>query len=349
METRVYDAEMNFIGVSENQTSFIWTRRYFEPGEFIITLPLTKENMNIYQMGRLVSVKGAKEAGVIENIEMRENATERTLTASGRFLSSYMDRRLIRPRINFSGFTEVAMRTVLSNAVPIPKVELGELQGFTETVRFQATYRNLLEYEEKLGLSAGIGFRFRPDFEAGKIYFECYKGLDKTRHQTDRAFVEFSDKFDNLNEAYRRVNDQLLKNVGYVGGEGEGTERVFVVVGNDSLTGLARREVYIDARDLTSEDLTSAEYVEVLRRRGEDKLAEDVFSDSFECSTIAVGNYTYRKDYDLGDIVTVRKTDWNVSVDLRITELSEVYEQGVAVVAPTFGTPLPTKIDWEEY
>lgn len=349
MELRVYDAEMNFLGVSENQKSLIWTRRYFESGEFQAVLPLTDENIRLYQMGRLVSYKGADEAGVIENVEMRENSTEHTITASGRFLTSYMDRRLIRPRLNFSGLTEVAMRKILTDAVPLPRVELGELKGYTETIRFQATYRNLLEYETKLAISAGIGFRFRPDFENGVIYFELYKGLDRTRHQSDRAFVEFSDKFDNLNEVFRRTNDQLYKNVGYVGGEGEGTERVFVTVGDDSLTGLERREVYIDARDLTSDDLTQQEYYDVLRRRGEDKLAEDIFSDSFECITTVGGNYAYKKDYDLGDIVTVRKTNWNVSLDLRITELSEVYERGIATVTPTLGTALPTKIDWEDY
>ena len=222
MELRIYDADLNFLGITENQTSFIWTRRYFESGEFQAHLPLTSQNTELFKMGRLVSFKGANEAGVIENLELRDNATEQSITASGRFLTSYMDRRLIRPRINFSGLTEVAMRKILTDAVPIPRVQLGALQGFTDTIRFQATYRNLLEYEGKLALSAGIGFRFRPDFESGVIYFELYKGLDRTRSQSDRAFVEFSDKFDNLNEVFRRTNDQLLKNVGYVGGEGEG-------------------------------------------------------------------------------------------------------------------------------
>ena len=256
MELRVYDSNLDFVGLSEDQTSLIWTRKYYEPGDFKATLPLTQRNYDLYKMERLVSFIGAREAGVIEDIDIHETAAGMTLTASGRFLSSYMDRRLIRPTVNFNGFTEVAMMSLLAGAYPLPKVELGGLNGFTESVRFQATYRNLLDYEIKLSKSSGIGFRFRPDFDEKKIYFETYKGLDRTRYQAERAFVEFSDKFDNLNSATWRQNSTLLRNVGYVGGQGEGEDRVFVTIGNDSLSGLERREVFIDARDLSPEEIS---------------------------------------------------------------------------------------------
>lgn len=348
MEFRIYDAGLNLLGITENQRSITWTRRYFSTGEFEIHLPLTDDNVRLYQLGNVVTYRGANEAGVIEDLQMRETNLEREIAARGRFLTSYMDRRLIRPTVNFSGYTEVAMRKLLTDAVAIPLVELGTLQGYTDTVEFQATYKNLLDYEEKLSLASNIGFKFKPDFTAKKIYFETYRGLDRSRNQTDRAFVEFSDKFDNLNEVVYRGNDQLLKTVGYVGGEGEGSARTYVIVGDDTLTGLARREVFIDAKDIRSDDITQAQYLASLRERGIQRLNECIISDSFECETIPTGNYEYHTDYDLGDIVTVRKTDWNMSVDLRITEITEVYEYGNAKVVPTLGSPLPTKIDWED-
>lgn len=348
MEVRVYDATLNFKGISENQTSFIWTRRYFESGEFRIYLPLTDDNLKLYKLGNLVTYRGANEAGVIEDLTLRNTSTERVIIAEGRFLTSYMDRRLVRPTLNFSGKVEVAMRKMLTDAVPIPLVELGELNGFEETIEFQATYRNLLTMEEKLSKGANIGFRFRPDFTEKKIYFETYKGLDKSRSQRDRAFVEFSDMFDNLNSVENRQNDQLLKNVGYVGGEGEGSARTYIIVGDDSLTGLERREVYIDAKDISSDDITQAEYLAALRTRGLEKMEEHVFSNSYECATIPSGNFKYKKDYDLGDIVTIKKSDWGLNTAQRITEIQEVYEHGSATIVPTFGSPLPTKINMEE-
>lgn len=348
MEVRVYDATLNFKGISENQTSFIWTRRYFESGEFRIYLPLTDDNLKLYKLGNLVTYRGANEAGVIEDLTLRNTSTERVIIADGRFLTSYMDRRLVRPTLNFSGKVEVAMRKMLTDAVPIPLVELGELNGFEETIEFQATYRNLLTMEEKLSKGANIGFRFRPDFTEKKIYFETYKGLDKSRSQRDRAFVEFSDMFDNLKSVENRQNNQLLKTVGYVGGEGEGSARTYVIVGDDTVTGLNRREVFIDAKDISSEDITMAEYLAALRTRGLEKMEEHMFSNSYECETIPSGNFEYKKDYDLGDIVTIKKSDWGLNTVQRITEIQEVYEHGSATIVPTFGSPLPTKINMEE-
>lgn len=394
MQLRIYDAEFNFLGITENQTSVIWTRRYYESGEFSVVLPITDDNIRLYQIGNIVAKRDSIEAGVIEDLQIHESFDSHTITASGRFLSSYMDRRLIRPRYTFDGLVEVAMRTILDNAVAIPLVELGELQGFTDTVTFQATYKNLLAYETKLAKSAGLGFRFRPDFENKKIVFEIYKGLDRSRNQTDRAFVEFSDRFDNLENAEARLNDQLYKNVGYVGGQGEGLERVFVQVGDDTLTGLARRELFIDAKDIQEEDVGNkpeaddymenhtakdgdgntityttfnknqfnadvrqweqdkasarADYLDELETRGYQKLDECLFSNSIECGIIPIGNFEYKRDYDLGDIVTVKKNNWNYENVARITEISEVYEHEIMTVVPTLGDALPEVVDWED-
>ena len=158
MQLRIYDDELNFLGITENQTSVIWTRKYYESGTFSVVLPITDDNIRLYQIGNIVAKRDSIEAGVIEDLQIHESFDEHSITASGRFLSSYMDRRLIRPRHTFTGLVEVAMRTILDNAEEIPLVELGELQGFTDTVKFQATYKNLLAYETKLAKAAALGF-----------------------------------------------------------------------------------------------------------------------------------------------------------------------------------------------
>lgn len=349
MQLRIYDAELKFLGITENQTSVIWTRKYFEPGEFQVELPITDDNLSLFQLGNIVSKRDSIEAGVIEDLRLHESISAKVIIASGRFLSSYMDRRLIRPKYNFSGRIEVAMRTILDNAADIPLVELGELQGFTEEITFQATYKNLLSYQTKLAKAGGMGYRFRPDFTTKKIYFEVYKGLDRTREQSDRAFVEFSDRFDNMNDIDARFNDKLYKNVGYVGGQGEGDDRIYVTVGDDASTGLERREVFISATDITrDEGMSEVTYRQKLAERGNEKLKECVFSNAVECVTIPMGNFEYKRDYDLGDIVTVRKTNWNYENQQRITEISEVYEHGIAQIVPVLGTAIPEKIEWED-
>lgn len=348
MEVRFYNAEMNFIGLMENQKSLVWTRRFYEPGRIRIYAPLTDDNLRLTRKGNIAWMRGCDEAAVIEDRIIKDTPEESQIEASGRFLSSYMDRRLIRPKVSFSGLTEVAMRKLLTDAVAIPKVELGTLNGFTETVSFQATYKNLMEYESKLARTSNIGYRFRPDFNEKKIYFETYKGTDRTLSQGVNNRVIFSERYDNLNEMEYRENDQLLKTTVYVGGAGTGSDRTFISFGEDA-TGLERRELFVDARDLTQEEGVSlAEYREKLRQRGLEKLAEYQESQTISCVTDASANFVYKVNYNLGDIVTVRKKDWGITVDLRITEIEEVYENGGMEVHPVFGSPLPEAIDWRD-
>ena len=349
MEIRVYDSDFNLKKIVENYISLLWHRCYNDVGDFKITAPATPDNVNHLTMGSVVWVSGKKEAGVIESRQITESPTENQIVVEGRFLESYMDRRLIRPTVNFSGLTEVGMRQILSGAVAIPMVQLGTLQGFTDTIKFQATYKNLLSYEEKLAKSANMGFRFRPDFVNKAIYFEVYKGLDRSIEQSDRARVIFSEEYVNLESAEYSENSQLYKTVCYVGGEGEGSARTFVTVGDDTLTGLARREVFYDATDITSEDLTQSEYEDKLKQRGQSKLDdEDIMAQSFSCKTVPNGNFKYSIHYDVGDIVTINKSKWGISQSERITEITEVYEHGEPTIEPVFGTTLPTAIDWEE-
>ena len=72
MEIRVYNSDLYRIGQIENQISLIWTRKFFEAGNFEIHAPITPKNLDLLQAGNIVSIKGAKEAGVIEDIEKEE-------------------------------------------------------------------------------------------------------------------------------------------------------------------------------------------------------------------------------------------------------------------------------------
>lgn len=349
MEVRFYNSDMNFIGLMENQQSMVWRRKFYEPGEVRLFCPLTADNLKLTRKGNLVWKRGANEAAVIEDRTIMDTPEESHIEVEGRFISSYMDRRLIRPTVSFNGYVEVAMRQLLSGIeYSIPRVVLGTLNGFTETVTFQATYKNLMEYETKLAKCSDIGYRFRPDFNEKKIFFETYKGTNRTMSQGVNNRVIFSEMYDNLNEMTYRENDKLLKNAVYVGGDGQGANRVFVNFGN--ATGLARRELFVDARDIRQEEgMTLAQYKEKLMQRGREKLTSYQESTTITCVTDANANFVYGVNYDLGDIVTVKKKGWGITVDLRITEIEEVYEKGKMEIYPVFGDPLPQSIDWRDY
>ena len=85
-----------------------------------------------------------------------------------------------------------------------------------------------------------------------------------------------------------------------------------------------------------------------LLQRAQETLNASIVAETLECETEAAINFAYKEDYELGDVVTVRKKKWNLYMNQRITELSEVYEYGGMTVVPTFGDPLPEKIKWDE-
>lgn len=346
MELRIYDRYMNFKGVVEDIQSLIWIRRYFSAGEFELHTSLTERNLHLLSPGNLVYIRGAKEAGVIEDILNSEGGETRELVRKGRFLEAYMDRRLVKNTINFQGKIEDAMRKLLQSATPIPRVELGTLKSYQETVRFQVTMKNLLTYEEKLARSGGMGFRFIPDFRNKKILFDIYKGENRGYGQRERRRVVFSERYDNLNQAQYTYNDQVLRTKAIVGGAGEGSSRIYVEVGGGE--GLDLREIFVDAKDIQKEEMSDAEYKEALKQRGYEALEENKISETIDCEVGADVNFKYKEDYDLGDIVSVQKKEWGIKIDQRITEIQEVYENGALRIVPTIGNPLSESVSWEE-
>ena len=346
MEIRIYGKDLKRKGEIDNATSLIWTRKFFEPGDFELHAPITEKTLSLLEKGNIVSMKGANEAGSIEDIEKEESNIKNEVTVKGRFLNAYMDRRTIKTVFNYTGKTEEAIRAIYNACVPLPNLEISDPVGYDPTISFQVSYKSLNETEIKLSKAGLIGIRFRPDFLNHKIIFETYQGADHSTSQHDRKRVTFSEGYNNISNAVYKYNDQTLKTCAIVGGEGEGTARKIVTVGGGE--GLDLRETFVDARDVSSDGLTDAEYEAALKQKGTDALNSMIVSESLNCETEPDINFTYKKDYDLGDIVTIKKKKWGLFMDQRITECQEVYEHGAGVVVPTLGSPLPESIDWSD-
>ena len=96
-----------------------------------------------------------------------------------------------------------------------------------------------------------------------QFVFKLYAGADRTYAQTENPYVVFSPKFENIANSNYLESKKEYKNVALVAGEGEGAERKTTSVGEGS--GLERRELFVDARDIstTTEDnvtLSDEEY-----------------------------------------------------------------------------------------
>lgn len=121
------------------------------------------------------------------------------------------------------------------------------------------------------------------------------------------------------------------KNVALVGGEGEGLERKLRSVG--TVSGLDRREVFVDASSAKDEgDLV--DYFDALINEGKAKLSEMTATAKFEAE-IDNNFYSYKDDYDLGDIVTI-KNKYGVTINARIIEIIETWDNSGYTIEPVF-------------
>lgn len=116
-------------------------------------------------------------------------------------------------------------------------------------------------------------------------------------------------------------------------------------------TGLSRRELFIDARDLQSDSdpdnpLTAEEYAALLVNRGRQKLAENQLVRSFAAEVRTYNpTYPYGEDFLLGDTITVADERLGITVDAVVTGAERsVSKQGESLTL-TLGYGQPTIFD----
>jgi hypothetical protein len=129
------------------------------------------------------------------------------------------------------------------------------------------------------------------------------------------------------------------KNVTLVAGEGEGISRKTAVVGSGS--GLNRRELFTDARDISSDTesgtLSDVEYYALLNKRGSEALSERIIVTAFDGEVEATRLYKYGRDFFIGDIVQIIN-EYGHEGSAYISELIFSQNENGISIYPTFQT-----------
>ena len=116
------------------------------------------------------------------------------------------------------------------------------------TIDAQFTGDNILTIMQEICDAYSIGFKVT--LENNQFVFQLYKGVDRSYDQTTNPFVIFSKNFENIINSNYLETDLELKNLALVAGEDHAQNRKTVTVG--SVSGLERKELYVDARDIQS-------------------------------------------------------------------------------------------------
>lgn len=344
----IYNEDFEALAVIDTYNSLIWANRFRQCGDFEIYVSMSAEMADILQKDRWVVRADDDMVGIIETVESgtdEENGDY--LLVTGRCLRQILTRRIIWDQTTISGTAENGLRKLVTDALISPTIEarkyaalaLAPAHGFAETVEAQYTGDNLEDAVEALCAAKNYGFAVTMDRENKQLLLDFYKGTDRSMSQFVNPRVIFSEDNDNLRATTYRLSTADYKSVALVAGEGEGADRKTVTVERPTDTeGLHRREMYVDARDLSTNDgeITADVYELQLAERGSTTLSEAPIVESMEGTIEPMQMYEYKADYFLGDIVTV-VNKYGIAVDTQVLEVVEVWDEDGYTCTPTFG------------
>lgn len=365
----ILDENLNSVKVVDIYKSFIWTDRYNEIGDFEIYIPMGFVNLSDYKKNYYLWNSESEHLMILESLNISsDNEEGHDLAITGQSLESLLKRRVVWKKTSFkatgtgedrvkpnlqNGIEKLLNENIINPELPARKInnfifEASDDPRITE-LTFEAQYfgEDLYTIIHNLCAEHNIGFKVTLN-DTGKFVFKLYKGIDRSYAQTANPYVIFSPKYDNLISSNYLDSIQLLKNVALVAGESiddpdnqdETIRETYVVNTLSDITGINRREVYVDAssisRDMGEDDkLTEEQYQAHLRQKGIDALIENCQIEAFEGEVNDRIMYKYGRDYFLGDIVQIAN-EYGHEGQAYVSEFIMSYDQQGSSVYPTF-------------
>lgn len=367
----VLNSNLECIAVLDHYKSFIWTDRYYEPGEFELCLPVNSKYAQSIKKDMFLIIppdRFYQRMMVIESIKIEtDNEDGNYYLISGRSLESILDRRIVWKQTIVDGSIQDALHRIIDEAFigaetwegstykfdprrRINNLVFVENPAVTETYVEKAQYMgdSVLDVVTKVCKAYHIGFKIELT-RGGYFRFMLFKGTDRTYDQPDNNYVVFSPSLDNLLSSNYLESIKNYKNVLRIAGEGEGATQTFIThyleydENNASeMTGLNRREIYVDCHDVssvTSSNVTMdvQQYANTLVQKGVEKLVDLVPETAFEGEIDATIMYKYgdsTNGYDVGDICEI-ENEYGMSDKVRVTEVVQTWESDGYTCIPT--------------
>lgn len=350
MELFVLNADFESIAVIDTYESMIWTDRYNAYGDFEIYFAMDENLLEYIKEDYYLWLKDSEHSMIIEDIKIDADTEEgNRLIVTGRSLESILERRIIWGQRIFSGNLQNAIQTMLNENIISPSVADRKIANFifvpstdskitSLTIDNQYTGDDLYTVIKGLCEENNIGFKIVLT-DDNQFAFSLYAGADRSYDQTENPYVVFSPNFENIINSNYFSSKAGYRNVTLVAGEGEGASRKTTVVG--SASGLDRRELFTDARDISSDTedgtLSDAEYITQLRTKGLKNLADHMITTAFEGEVEVTRLFKYGEDFFIGDIVQIANEYGNENSAYISELIISNSDEGLSIY-PTFKT-----------
>ncbi len=357
---RVIDRDFNFLAFISDYISFQIERKLFEAGSFELHLYPRQEDLQALQIGNIVFMD-SKRAGIITDIEAAHDKNGIKLAVKGTQLKGILNQRVTVPdqradtayygyvRYPDADSSDVPAETVIkayvnSQAVnpayenrKFPRLLLTPDRQRGSPMRWSSRFEALDKVFKEIGEYSGMGYDITLNTEQECFEFDVIEKKIKTSGSDNP--VVFSVDFGNISDVKYKADVKNYINAAYAGGAGEDEERFILTVFPDSNvpSGFERRESWLDCGSIdTPDDLTY---------EGKHKLADKKASESVNASVLDSGPFLYGRDWDIGDVVTVKSKRLGVELDTQITAVKEAFEQKKSSINVTFGSKSKTVLD----
>ena len=222
---------VDLVAVCDSFSSLLWDVEYYQCGSFEVYIAANPQNVEIFQLGRIVGRDDDSEHfGIIESVKIETDTEDGDyLTVSGRFLSCLLERRIIYPSFSANNTYENIVRNVLSqNTISagirsIPGLSMGTVSGecWQGKTRLQVSYDNLMEWLYTICETIGGSTNIRMDGNTLKC--DLFEGTDRSILQSENPHIVFSDSYNNLLSFSYAADSSVQKNFAYILGCGEGS------------------------------------------------------------------------------------------------------------------------------
>lgn len=350
MDIFVMNENKELVSVLDTFESFIWTDRFSKYGDFEIYTPATIKSLTELKENYYLIRNNTDHVMIIENRKIESSVEDgQRLTVTGRSLESILSRRIVWSQTTLDGYIQGQIQKLLNENIISPSDPKRKIDGFIfETtddsyigsiqVKAQFTGDDLYSVIKSLCDSVNIGFKITLN-DVGQFVFKLYSGKNRSYDQEENPYVVFSPNFENIINSNYLTQNEGIRNVALVAGEGEGSNRKTLSIGDSSVSGLNRRELFVDARDISSETedgtLTTEQYNNLLNQRGLEYLSEFKMIQSFDGQVEATQMYKYGEDFFMGDIVQLENEYGNES-KVRVVEFIYSENQSGVESYPTF-------------
>ena len=369
---RVMNSNFKIIDTLKKYTFAQYEDKFREIGTFKVLAQLVKENNYLFnKKEQYYILLDEFTVGKVEKvIKDSDSEYDKTITITGRLAPVLLTQRVINSIVDFTGNSVDYIVTLLQMCFDLDNIDSSRYvymnvatDDVSESKELSAVKKQVTggylwdEIQEIMELD-DLGLFFYPkltsvysdrlDIETNVKFWTLMlsSGTDRrVKNKEGNEAIIFSQSLSNISRTAYTKDSESYRNTAYVAGEGEGTDRKWYelkinqenAIGEQ--TGWNRSELWIDARDLQSEDadgnkLTQEQYETNIKNRANEKAKENNVSHAYE-STVTVRNLEYRKDFDKGDWVTIKDDELGIIIDAQIISVIVTEQDSKRIVDVT--------------